>query len=569
MPQQVHYEVFRRQGAGGFGLVEAHDLRDEALNQAKALMKNGATGVKVLKETFNEETGDYLSLNIFEEGKTKVKTKAAQEDIPSSPCFRPDDLYSYHARKTIALLIPDFLARHKVTVIEFGHRSDLLEKFEATGTLMQHAIQRVAVAQAADGEQQLHKIIRSLQELTTQAIRRVYKDTEKGRFPKTAPGEFIGMAEKLAASLDGRYLLNGAITCYLKGAKGWDEKVYRLMALMKEAEGESAGAKLLLACIDSLISEVLTGSAGLKEFVGVKDNQGEAVMALIKLFLGKEPDETDGREGLTALTQQFKADTLPNARGAIATRIVGEIRSFKRLHPSSLEEELKMLRQIANLVVLGIGKYLSHEDLVASFVLRSSRLITSEVLASYLAGAAPAEKLERLLFVEENIIGAENKRALVAFVVPIVSSASFEEYFQSPKLPITVRLQQLESLRIRVTRSGFQENQRIDIADAIDRVAAAVETRGRLFDAIEAKSGTPGEKATAILKLLNAGCLTEPRLATRGREMLIAYLGKPGFLSSYVAQSETPEPNAAMADLMRLLELAGIPPEKSMRSIAA
>lgn len=570
MPQQVHYEVFRRQGAGGFSLIEVRDQRDDAIAFAQALMKNGATGVKVMKETFNEDTGDYLSLKIFEEGKTSLKkSKAVMEEVPTSPCFRPDDLYSYHARKTIAVLIPDFLARHKVTVIELGHRADLLEKLEATGTLLQHAIQKVAVSQAASGEEQMHKIMRGLHELVTQCIKRVYKDTEKGRFPQVAPGGYAELAQKLASSHEGQYLLNGTITRYLKDAKGWDEKVYRLMALMQEANGDSDGARLLRLCIDSLISEVLTGSAGLKELIGARATHGEAVMGLVKLFLGREPDKLEGNEGLAALSKEFKADTLPNSRGAVADRIIGEFKSFKRLHPSSLEEELKMLRQIANLVVMGIGKYMSHEDLVAAFVLRSGRLVTAEVLASYLAGANPSDKLERLLFVEENIIGAENKRALANFVMPVLTAAAFEESFQSPKLPITARLQQLESLRQRVMRSGFQENQRIELADVIDRVAAAVEARARLFDTIEAKAATHGEKAAQLLKLLNAQCLTEPRLATRARTMLLSTIAKPGFLASYVAISEAPERNAAFADLMKLLEQAGIPPEKSMRTIAA
>lgn len=570
MPQQIHYEVFRRQGSGGFSLIEVRDHRDDAIKFAQDLMKNGATAVKVMKETFNEDTGDYLSLKIFEEGKAITKKgKGLLEDVPSSPCFRPDDLYSYHARKTIATLIPDYLARHRVTVIELGHRSDLLEKFEATGTLLQHAIQRVAVSQAASGEEQLHKIIRGLNELVTQVIHRVYKDTEKGRFAPAKPGDYAALAEKLAANREGQYLLNGTIALYLKDAKGWDEKVFRLMTLMKEVNGETPGAKLLLACIDALISEVLTGSAGLNELIGAKDNHGTSVLSLVKLFLGKVPEESEGCEGLTALTEQFKADTLPSARNAVAARIISEFRSFKRLHPTSLEEELKLLRQIANLVVMGIGKYMSHEELITAFTLRSSRMVTAEVLAGYLAGALPAEKLERLLFVEENIIGAENKRALASFVIPVLTAANFEEFFQQTKTPITTRLQQLEALRQRVIRSGFQENQRIDIADVIDRVATAVEQRGRLFEAIESRATTPGEKASQFLKLLQAGCLTEPRMATRARTILLSTLSKPGFLASYVTVSEMPDRNAALADLMKLLEQAGIPPEKSMRAIAA
>jgi len=574
MANSVHYEVFRRQGAAGsWSLADVRDRREDALKFAQELQTTGAMGVKVVKETYNDETGDYLSLKIYEHGHNKLKVKPQQEDAPSSPCFKPDDLYSYHARKTIASLLPDFLAHHKVTVTELGHRADLLEKLEATGTLLQHAIQRVAVAQAAAGENQLAKIIRSLHDLTTQIFHRVYKDHDKGRFAVCLPGEFAQLATKLAGSSDGRYLLNGAIAHYLKDSKGWDNKVHKLMLLMDEAQEENAGGQLLLGAIDTLISEVLGGAAGLRELIGAKTNHGDAVMSLVKLFLGKEPDFAEGREGLTALTQQFRADTLPNARVAVALRIVAEIRSFKRLMPHSLEEELRTLRQIANLVVTGIGKYLSHEDLVNAFVLRSQRLVTNECLAPYLDGVTPDVKLERILFVEENIIGTENKRRLAAFVTPIVTSAQFEEHFQSPKLPLVQRLAQIEALRIRVGQAGFQENLRNEIADILDKVAAAVENRNKLFDSIERRNVSPSEKAFTLIRLLNANTLTTPRLTTKARAMILSYVGKPGFLTSYVAQTvkdgALPDREAAIADLMRILEKAGITAQTGLKSIAA
>jgi hypothetical protein len=573
MSHHVHYEIFRRQGAGGWSLVEVRERRDDALSYAHELEKSGATGVKVVKETYDEDSGDYLSLKIYEHGEKKVKTKPAQEDVPASPCFKVDDLYSYHARKTIGSLIPDYLAHNQVTVTELCHRADLLEKLEATGTLLQHAIQRVAVAQAASGETQLTQIIRSLHELTTQAFHRVYRDDEKGRFPEIKPGDFATQAGKLAGQSDGRYFLNGSIARYLAPAKCWDDKVRMLMALMAETKAETPGAQLLLDAIDSLISEVLSGSAGLRELIGVKTQHGDALMGLIKLFLGRAPEDTEAGQGLAALSAQFSQDGLPNARVAIAQRIVAEIRSFKRLCPHSLEDELKSLRQIANLVVLGVGKYLSHEDLVQAFVLRSQRLITNECLAPYLNGETPDVRLERILFVEENIIGAENKRRLAAFVTPVITGNQFEEFFQSPRTPLLQRLARLESLRDRVMQSGFQDNQKSEISDTIDRVAAAVEAKGRLFESIEKREAGPTEKAITLLKLLSSKSLTAPRLTTKARTMVIAYVGRPGFLTGYVAQSSrngaTPDHDAMVADLMRLLERAGITRETGLKNIAA
>ena len=108
---QVHFEIFRQQGkGGGWALVEAHEDREAAIKVAKLMIQEGRAGaVRVVKETYHEGTGDYVSLTVFEEGKIEVKkknTKIAEIESPS-PCFKPDDLYSYHARTTTARILAD------------------------------------------------------------------------------------------------------------------------------------------------------------------------------------------------------------------------------------------------------------------------------------------------------------------------------------------------------------------------------------------------------------------------------------------------------------------------------
>ena len=164
MAREIHYEVFRRVGAkGGWTLHEVVSTRDGAITMAQELMAaEKATGVKVVKETYNDDTGDYLTLKIFEEGHNQVKVEPAQEDAPHAlPCFKPDDLYSYHARATMSRLLADYLSRNKITITELIHRADMLEKLEATGTVYQHAIQKVAVAQAASTTTPEQQIVKS------------------------------------------------------------------------------------------------------------------------------------------------------------------------------------------------------------------------------------------------------------------------------------------------------------------------------------------------------------------------------------------------------------------------
>src|SRR5215467_5883879 len=102
---EIHYELFRQYGkGGGWSLVEANPNRDAAVARAKELLAEGqATAVRVVKETYHPESGDYVSLTVFEDGKIAYqKSNKKIEDIESPvPCFKPDDLYSYHARMTM------------------------------------------------------------------------------------------------------------------------------------------------------------------------------------------------------------------------------------------------------------------------------------------------------------------------------------------------------------------------------------------------------------------------------------------------------------------------------------
>jgi hypothetical protein len=572
---EVHYEIFRRLGAkGSWTLHDVHNRRETALEIAQQLMADEkATGVKVVKETYNSDSGDYLTLKIFEDGHNQVKVDVAAEDVPHAlPCFKADDLYSYHARSTIARLLGEYLARQKLTATELMHRADALEKLEATGTIYQHAVQKIAVAQAGSTTTPVQQIMKSLNELSTQAIQRVYRDERRNYFPKAESGKFVQLATGLLSQPEKTYLLNGAIARYLATAKGWDDKLIQLLAILKEAEDGTDASALLLSAVDSIGAEILHGAAALHELIGDTENLGAALFVLVHLFLGEEVE--GARTGVAAVTCHFATDDLPESRTAVANRILAELKSVKRLCPNSLVDELKTLRRIANKLVLGQGRYLSHEDLIAAFTLRSKRLVTNEAIGEHLREAqTPDGKIERLLLVEENIIGAENKRELAAFITPIIASSAFEQAFLFAKTPVMPRLQRLAELQGRVRRAGFQDLQRQEICEALDKIASEIEARAKLLDTLETKSAGHVEKAIVILRLTAGGVFTEGRLSAKARTLILAHLGSPGFMTGYVTHltkgGALPNADAAMSELLGTLEKAGITAETGLKSIAA
>ncbi|HEY4264689.1 MAG TPA: hypothetical protein VGM72_05180 [Micropepsaceae bacterium] len=576
---QVHFEIFRQQGkSGGWSLAEAMEDREAALERGRQMLEEGqAAAVRVVKETYQASTGDYMSLTIFEGGHTEVKKKNKKvEDIATfSPCFKPDDLYSYHARMTMTRVLGEWLGRQKLTVTELIHGAAALERFEATGTTYQHAIQKVAVAQAAESETTVSQIVKQLNELCTAAIHRVYKDEKRNLFPELQAGQFGPLASKLGANPEGRYILNGALAKYLGHAKTWDTKLQRLLTLMEELPVEGPGRALLLTAIDTLVAEMLNGAAALADLLGHNPDLGHALMNLVELFLGTLVNAAEGAgHGINDLARSFAKDELPEARAAIAGRILAELKGLKRLCPSSLDEEFKMLRRLGNRLVRGQGKYLSNQDLIGAFTERSRRLVSQEPLQQFMqASKSSDEKLERLLVVEENIVGAENKRMLSAFMMPIITSNNFEELLLAGA-PVAQRLRRLAEIQERVLRSGFQEVQKNQIAMALDTVAQRIEVRAKFLASIETRIANPIERAQTMLKLCAAGIFTQGDLMMKARRLLMASLAKPGFLATYIAQLEHErrtgvDKDQAMGELAAQLESIGIAPEDALRALAA
>src|SRR6266567_3001107 len=575
---EVHFEVFRKmRRGGGWSLVEVIAQRDDAIKYAKTLVEEGAAAVRVMKETHQPETGDYMSLAIFEHGATEIKKKNAKLDdgASSTPCFKPDDLYSYHARATMARIMAEWLGRSRLTPTEFIHTATALEKFEATGTVFQHAIQKVAVAQASEAESSVAQIVKNLNELCTTAMKRVFKDERRGLFLTLEVGQFGPLAENLAANPEGRYVLNGALAKYLAPAASWDAKLRSLLILMAELPADGAGRSLLLNAIDVLVAEMLTGAAALADLLGQNPDLGHALMNLVELFLGDEVHVGEGGgQGINELARFFVKDELPYARQSIASRIITELKGMKRLCPSSIDQEFKMLRQLGNKLVRGQGKYLSHEDLMTAFQERSKRLVTHEPLLQFMQGAKTSdERLERLLTVEENIVGAENKRTLSTFMIPIIGSNGFENELY-PDSPTRQRLRRVTELQERVLRSGFQEVQKQQIAAALDKVALRIDERSRFLSSIEARVANPNERMDMIFKLCAAGVFTQGALTTKARQLLMGCLAKPGFLLSYIAQLEQVRSGGvtqdeALTELASQLEKIGIAQADAMRALAA
>ena len=570
---EVHFEIFRQNHAtGSWALVEVFENRDQALERARSMLQDGrATAVRVVKETFDPETGGYISLNLFEDGRVNTKKKNTKiDELDALPiCDAPEHLYGDSARAVIARTLGEWLAPNKLTVIELLHSAHALQKLDSHGQTLQHALQKIAVARAFGSDKPVTKFIRELNELCAAGIRRVYKDDKNGLFEGGEAGKFRALAETLSGNADGLYRLNGVLTKYLKAATSWDAKLALLLGLMNELPEDDEPQALLLGAIDALASEMVATPAALGDLLGPQPDLGHSLLNLVALFLGNETSERSPAGNV--LAGYFKRDMLSEARAMVASRLLSELRSVKRLCPASWDKEILMLRRLANALVQACGKYLAHEDVIEAFTDRSRRFVTHEPLFQYLQDArSPDEKVARLLTVEENNNGPENKRELATFILPHIALHAFEEQLGNGVL---AKLKRLAELQARVLRSGFQDVQKNHLAAALDNVAKSIEERAKLLASIETRFSNPVERAQALLKLASAGALTQGDVQTKARKMLMAALASPGFFSAYVAKQQQdkkdpPNSDLVLQDLTVELRAFGIAYEEALRVLA-
>ena len=401
---RIHFEVFaRRMGGAGFALQSATEDRERALETAEDLLDCGRfSAVRVSKETLDPDTGEFKSVTIFNKGSTERPKGKMDLEEKAPLCVSPADLYTIHARDRIARLLEDWLNRQKATPFELLHRPDLIERLEASGTELQHAVQKIAVPEAQSSGGNVHEIIRRFQSLIQKAIDRVLGDAKRGQFAKLATAaDFAPACTRLAEHPDRLYLLGGGVAAFVGSAKDWGEKVARLLDLADAAPGDGPARALALQVVELPLGEILKSRVGLAELLGKDLDFGASLGALVRLTAGQTVDALSGADPnierlmppLTGPAQRLgvwlSGPSFEGARLALGQRILHELAARRRLRPSDPRDEISILRALAMCLTAAAGALLPLDDVREAFIERSKMLVAADFVDAYLREPRP------------------------------------------------------------------------------------------------------------------------------------------------------------------------------------
>jgi len=567
MGGRVHYELFvRRQPNSGWTLDLATEDRARAIETAETTLAEGrVAAVRVTKEVLNEDTMEFSSVTILTKGAPdRSKPKKVRDDTEPL-CVSPSDLYTCHARERIGRLLDNWLSRQRATPFELLHRPDLVEKLEASGVELQHAIQKVAIPEAQARGIGVHEIMRSFQKLAERAIERVLKDARKGNLPNLDKEGFAAAAERLVSEPDRAYLLGAGVAASIAPARGWAEKVSLLLDLADAAPTHPAARAAALSVIEQPLAEILGSKAGLMDLLGPDLDLGAQLAAMTRLA-GADPVEAlIGMEASVArvmpplngpaarLANWLGGPHFESCRVAIAQRVLRELTGPRRLKPGEAMAEIELLRGLAMALTAAGGRVLSMEDIHNAFTARSKSLVTGDFVDALLGLDTPArEEVEMLIKLAENVTGGANKRQAARWLNANVSSLRFEKELRyGPDSP-AVKLASLATLQKMVLRAGLATEDATPVQAKIGEIGGLIEADGKLIALITRAPAPIAHRLSLLLRLAMGETAPRGPAADRARQEALKLVRSPA------VREELAQSPASLDKVRGLMQIAGL-----------
>jgi len=513
----VHFEVFVRKTSGASWTLEmASENRVAAIQTAEDLFNEGrVAAVKVTKETLDEESREFQTVTILKLGVEEIARKPKVQADVQPLCVTPQDLYTIHARERIGRLLEAWLERNQATPFELLHRPDLVEKLEASGFELQHAIQKVAVPEAHARGMTVHELMRVFHTLVDRAVDRLMKDFKRGALPDVDKEGFAAAAERVAKDPERGFLLGAGVAASIAPAQTWSEKVLRLLDLADAAPKAHAARAFALNALEQPLAEILESKPGLGDLIGKGLDLGAGLAAMTRLaaydavesLVGVEPSVAKVMPQLSPPAQRLAkwlaTEDFVEVRTALGKRILRELNGPRRLKPGDAEAEIDVLRALAMSLTAASGKLLPLEDVQAAFSTRSKMLVTGDFVEAYLGqGKTSFEEVEALVWLTENIIGAANKRQAGRWLKAVVNSLRFEKEarnLDSESAP--QRLAQLAALQRAVARCGLVEEDFVPIQTKLGDLGGLIEAEAKVAAGVAKANASAVQRLTVLLKL--------------------------------------------------------------------
>ena len=276
----VHYEVLGQRGTA-WTILAVIDDQEKALAKAREA-QTSYRAVKVMRERFDKASNTYRSGQIYFSG-AQAKPSKFDNDMPSI-CWKIEDFYSYEGRRAINRLLRKELTEWGLTATELIHSPDMVQRLQDNGTSVQRAVQQTAIVQIRETGQGVQERIKQIYELIEKGSRVLRKDAPD--FPEITGDNIDSLVSTIDSKESRSYLLHGALAKYLSGCRDFNDKLTRVIGLIRADH-----PAWVHEVADNFVAELLSIGKVLPVLIGKRASLKEEMMAAAELASGKASPE--------------------------------------------------------------------------------------------------------------------------------------------------------------------------------------------------------------------------------------------------------------------------------------
>ncbi|WP_417519051.1 hypothetical protein [Minwuia sp.] len=547
----VHYEVLGQRGAA-WTILAVVDDQETAVRKAQEA-RVSFRSVKVMRERFDKDSNTYRSGQIFFSGAESKPSRYNDEEMPSI-CWRVEDFYSYEGRRAINRLLRQELLEWGLTATELLHSPEMVQRLQDNGTSLQRAVQQTAIAQVKETGQGVQERIKQIYELIEKGVAALRRDS--AAFPGLNEGGLDDLIVQIAEKESRSYLLHGALAGYLAGARDFNDKMSRMLGMVRADH-----PPWVHEVADTFVAELLSIGKVLHVLIGNTSSlkheiEGAAFLSIGEVSAQDERFTPDAR----MVNRLIAAGKLPCTQQALTRYMIEAIKGKSRLVEGDILAESKAVGELASVLKRPDGEWIGKLPMVEAIGRRCARWLHPEAISELLAGAEdPKVKFDRLLKLEANVFGNQNKRKLGEFLMPIVISPQGEMYLTTEGGTVTQKLRRLKVMQDAVIGSGLPDMHRQKLAIKLDELACKVIRSTQLIERVTQGEGTVVEKCFSLLRMVVDGYFTRGKADEMARTAIRRSLAIPDFVSGFLGAARTKEEKMMKLDaLSRLLTQAGI-----------
>jgi hypothetical protein len=501
------------------------------------------------------------------------------------------------SRQAIRRVMRQWLEAHRITPVELLHHPEYINRFEGSGSMLQSAVQRAAMAQAGAYNQDVKTRQRELYDLVDQASAKAKILWRAEKCPLIHDDDLDALVASLAEEKDKDYLFNAALTNWLRRFQSGPEKFIALLEMATRSRKPATTAHL-----DGFLTDFFEDANAVAKLIGQQNNLGGAVLRLADLvnpslsaiagtaaaaaaavkietaaaseidaapaqqkvlddiYDESDEDEEPEHPAMEQFRDVMRRGRFPKCRQTLIKRIEHALTGPRSLDSDGVMQDALLLGKLFERLCDENGKFHMGSDMEEAFVQRSQRYVSGDAVGLMLVGVTqPLQRVDILLNAMKGIFGKSSKQRIGDYIVAVLKEPANQEVLRNPDKPPAVHMRNLGVIQRRVLDSGLADKQLEDAVQILDEMCVELSERAQILTKIAARSSNSIDECISILKLCAAGTFTEGRALEQARGRAMMVLRSPGFTEAFLRRGQDKlQMQAMLTELETLLTNAGI-----------